>query len=62
MLRLTEQAQVALDRVMEAESVTQNAAINQAIIEYDARRASVRDALLKQIISDYQPLLDRLAQ
>ena len=62
MLRLAEEAQQALERVVEAEGITQNAAMNRAIIEYDAKRASVRDALLQQIVTDYKPLLNRLVQ
>lgn len=60
-LRLNPEAQAALDRITENESITATQAISEALIDYDAKRTSVRDALLEQIVTERKSLLDRLA-
>ena len=61
-LRLEEPARKALDRITASEHISDNRAINNAILEYDRRRVAMRDKLLQQIVAEDRDLLDRLAQ
>jgi hypothetical protein len=61
-LRLEGRAQAALDRITRTEGVSANAAIAEAVIEYDAKRREMRDRLLAQIVQEDAALLERLAQ
>lgn len=59
-LRLSDDAAAALERITVNEQITATQAISDALIEYDAKRTAVRDALLQQIVTERQDLLDRL--
>lgn len=59
-LRLDAEAQAALDRISQAEGVSSTEAVQRAILEYDSKRAAVRDAYIARIVSEDKPLLDRL--
>ncbi|HCX84752.1 MAG TPA: CopG family transcriptional regulator [Micrococcales bacterium] len=59
-LRLDDDQQEALDRIATAEGITSAEAVRRAILEYDAKRRSVRDALIARIVEEDRPLLDRL--
>ncbi len=60
-VRLDEATVEALERITKAENISANAAIRRAVVEYDKKRASTRDALLRRIVTEDRPLLDRLA-
>ncbi len=61
-LRLDEQTQAALDRIVKSEGISANAAIARAIGEYDVKRTALRDRLIAQIVTEDKTLLDRLAR
>lgn len=63
-LRLSPDAERALDALAAEERISKNEAVNRAILELAARRsqeAEVRD-LARKAIADYGPLLARLAE
>ena len=59
--RLSEDATTALKEVAAAEGISENAVIENAVLEYAQKRVALRDAFINEIVSEYQPLLDRLA-
>lgn len=59
-LRLDDEAQAALDRIVNAEKVSAADAVRRAVIEYDSKRRSMRDALIQRIVEEDRALLDRL--
>jgi len=63
-VRLTEEAERVLAALAEQEGVSKNEEINRAILDRGARRSREKDvrALARDAITDYRPLLDRLAQ
>ena len=61
-LRLDAEAQAALERITRREGVSANAAVAQAVVEYDAKRRELRDRLIAQIVDEDRELLERLAQ
>jgi predicted transcriptional regulator len=63
-LRLTDEADAALERLAKAEGVSKNEAALRAILARDAsdvRRDEIR-RMTDDIVERYGPLLDRLAQ
>jgi hypothetical protein len=60
-LRLNDAAQSALERIATSEQISENEAIQRAVLEYDKKRASIRDALIQQIVTEDKALLERLA-
>lgn len=61
-LRLDEATQSALERIVQAEGISANAAVARALAEYDAKRTALRDRLIAEIVEKDKALLDRLAQ
>lgn len=63
-VRLTPDAERVLAELAEAEGLSKNDVVNRAVLDHGARvlrEREVRD-LARRAISDYGPLLDRLAQ
>lgn len=59
-LRLDDETQAALDRIAAAEGISSTEAVRRALVEYDTKRSSVRDAFIARIVAEDRPLLDRL--
>ncbi|GII98937.1 hypothetical protein CLV28_2724 [Sediminihabitans luteus] len=60
-LRLSPEAQAALERIVETENVSANQAVENAVLEYDRKRVENRDRLIAQIVAEDEALLNRLA-
>ncbi|RMI06922.1 hypothetical protein [Cellulomonas triticagri] len=60
-LRLSGEAEIAVARIAEAEGISQNEAINRALLDYASKRSAVRDALIASIVVEDAAILDRLA-
>jgi predicted transcriptional regulator len=60
-LRLSAEAKEAVAAIAEAEHISQNEAINRALLDYARKRAEVRDALIASIVAQDAAILDRLA-
>lgn len=60
-LRLSPEAEQAAAAIAEAEHISQNEAVNRALLDYAAKRSAVRDALLAGIVAEDAAILDRLA-
>jgi len=60
-LRLSLEAEQAVAAIAEAEHISQNEAVNRALLDYVSKRTSVRDALITSIVAEDASILDRLA-
>lgn len=60
-LRLSLEAEQAVAAIAEAEHISQNEAVNRALLDYVTKRTSVRDALITSIVAEDASILDRLA-
>ncbi|WP_263119514.1 CopG family transcriptional regulator [Cellulomonas sp. RIT-PI-Y] len=60
-LRLSDEAEHAVTSLAAAENISQNELISRAVLDYAAKRTSVRDALLAEIVAEDAEILDRLA-
>lgn len=60
-LRLSPEAEHAVAAIAEAEHISQNEAVNRALLDYAAKRTAVSDALLSTIVDEDAEILDRLA-
>ena len=63
-VRLSEDAERALEALAAQEQISKNEAINRAILDRAARQSQQADVrrLARQAIDDFGPLLDRLAE
>lgn len=63
-VRLSDDAERALEAIAAQEQISKNEAINRAILYRAARTSQQADVrrLARQAIDDYGPLLDRLAE
>lgn len=63
-VRLSDDAERALEAIAAQEQISKNEAINRAILDRAARTSQQADVrrLARQAIDDYGPLLDRLAE
>lgn len=63
-LRLTDEADAALTRLAKAQGISKNEAAVRAILEREARdpRRERIERLTDEIVEQYGPLLDRLAE
>ncbi len=59
-LRLSPEAQSALDRIVATTGASANSAIEKAVIEYDTKRVEAREATLRRLYDENRPLMDRL--
>ncbi|MDO8143446.1 MULTISPECIES: hypothetical protein [unclassified Isoptericola] len=60
--RLSPEGEQAVKRIATSEGISENAAIDRALIEYDTKRATLRDQLIAKIVKEDSGLLDRLAK
>lgn len=60
-LRLSAEAEQAVAAIAEAEHISQNEAINRALLDYARKRTEVRDALIASMVTEDAAILDRLA-
>ena len=60
-LRLSSEAQAALDRIVETTGTSANSAIEKAVIEFDTKRVETRDATLRRLYDEDRSLMVRLA-
>jgi predicted transcriptional regulator len=60
-IRFEPETEQALKQVARDENISENAVINRAVREYAHKRTALRDELIRQIITEDKPLLDRLA-
>lgn len=60
-LRLSPEAERAASAIAEAEHISQNEAVNRALLDYAAKRTAVRDSLIATIVAQDRAILDRLA-
>jgi hypothetical protein len=61
-VRFSAEAELAVKNIARTEGISENAAIDLAVREYDAKRRALRDSLIQQIVTEDRALLDRLAQ
>lgn len=60
-LRLSAEAERAVAAIAEAEHISQNEAVNRAVVDYARKRSAVRDALIASIVAEDAAILDCLA-
>ncbi|GAA1990802.1 hypothetical protein GCM10009718_30660 [Isoptericola halotolerans] len=60
-IRFDQATEQALKQVARDENISENAVINRAVQEYANKRTALRDELIRQIVAEDKPLLDRLA-
>ncbi|GIG26285.1 hypothetical protein [Cellulomonas denverensis] len=60
-LRLSDEVERTVATLAAAEDISQNELISRAVQDYAAKRSSVRDALLAEIVAEDAAILDRLA-
>lgn len=60
-VQFDDETEKALKNIARLEGVSETAAIVLAVRECDAKRRALRDDLIRQIVTEDQALLDRLA-